>query len=134
MTRVNTGIKPKELPDKLLIAEIGEIPRILYNVDRILLENKPIGNIPKTFSLGTGHMRFFYNKCYYIYTRYLFLRREFYLRTGKVYSKEHFLEQKRRYSFIRSVNPDLCKDYTPTKKDKDIVSGRITSNGFKLLI
>ena len=59
MTRINAGILPKDLTSKHLIAEHREIKRIpncvgkgKYNMD----------NIPDKFKLGTGHVKFFYNK------------------------------------------------------------------------
>ena len=73
MTRINVGILPKELSDKHLIAEHREIKRIpnciakgKYNMD----------GIPKRFKLGTGHVKFFYNKLLYLKNRYIKLYEE----------------------------------------------------------
>ena len=70
MTRINVGIQPIELNDKHLIAEHREIKRIpnciakgKYNMD----------GIPERFKLGTGHVKFFYNKLLYLKNRYISL-------------------------------------------------------------
>ena len=59
MTRVNTGISPFELPTKLLLAELREIKRIpnLVKSGKFSL----IGQPPE-FTLGKGHVKFFYDK------------------------------------------------------------------------
>ena len=68
MTRINVGIPPAELINQHLIAEHREIKRIpnciakgKYNMD----------GIPDKFKLGTGHVKFFYNKLFKKYSRYL---------------------------------------------------------------
>ena len=73
MTRINIGIPPAELVNKHLIAEHREIKRIpnciakgKYNMD----------GIPKRFKLGTGHVKFFYNKLLYLKNRYISLYNE----------------------------------------------------------
>ena len=70
MTRINVGIPPAELTDKHLLAEHREIKRIpnciakgKYNMD----------GIPGKFKLGTGHVKFFYNKLLYLKNRYIIL-------------------------------------------------------------
>ena len=67
MTRINVGIPPAELTNQHLLAEHREIKRIpnciakgKYNMD----------GIPKRFKLGTGHVKFFYNKLLYLKFRY----------------------------------------------------------------
>ena len=67
MTRINVGIPPAELTDKHLLAEHREIKRIpnciakgKYNME----------GIPERFKLGTGHVKFFYNKLLYLKNRY----------------------------------------------------------------
>ena len=73
MTRINVGIQPVELTDQHLIAEHREIKRIpnciakgKYNMD----------GIPDKFKLGTGHVKFFYNKLLYLKNRYTSLYNE----------------------------------------------------------
>ncbi len=70
MTRINVGIPPAELVNQHLIAEHREIKRIpnciakgKYNME----------GIPDKFKLGTGHVKFFYNKLLYLKNRYISL-------------------------------------------------------------
>ena len=73
MTRINVGIPPTELVNQHLIAEHREIKRIpnciakgKYNME----------GIPDKFKLGTGHVKFFYNKLLYLKNRYTSLYNE----------------------------------------------------------
>ena len=73
MTRINVGIPPAELNGRHLIAEHREIKRIpnciakgKYNME----------GIPDKFKLGTGHVKFFYNKLLYLKKRYISLYNE----------------------------------------------------------
>ena len=67
MTRINAFIKPADLTDKQLIAEHREIKRIpnMINSGKAKIEN-----IPENFTLGKGHVKFFYNKLLYLHKRY----------------------------------------------------------------
>ena len=73
MTRINVGIPPTELINQHLIAEHREIKRIpnciakgKYNME----------GIPNKFKLGTGHVKFFYDKLLYLKNRYISLYNE----------------------------------------------------------
>lgn len=68
MTRINVGIPPRELTNKHLTAEHREIKRIPNAVKTG--KAKMVG-IPAQFTLGTGHVKFFYNKLGYLRQRYL---------------------------------------------------------------
>ena len=59
MTRINIGVSPNELIGKHLLAEHREIKRIPNCIKKG--RYKMIG-IPDKFKLGTGHVKFFYNK------------------------------------------------------------------------
>ena len=73
MTRINV-IPPAELTDKHLLAEYRELPRVFR------LAHRPPNNtntkraqrftIPHEYTLGTGHVRFFYNKLSYLNERF----------------------------------------------------------------
>lgn len=60
MTRINL-IDPSHLTKRHLIAEYKEITQFLHNVKKSNLKD-----IPKHFTLGTGHVKFFYNKGEYV--------------------------------------------------------------------
>ncbi len=67
MTRISAGIRAYELCDKHLNKERIEVLRI----PNAIKEGKAIiANIPKHYKLGTGHVRFFYNKLAYLHKRY----------------------------------------------------------------
>lgn len=67
MTRINAFIPPAELSDKHLLAEHREIKRIpnVINSGKAVLEH-----IPTQFTLGKGHVKFFYNKVKFLFYRY----------------------------------------------------------------
>ena len=73
MTRINVGIPPVELTGKHLIAEHREIKRIPNCVAKGKYSMK---GIPDKFKLGTGHVKFFYNKLLYLKNRYIKLYEE----------------------------------------------------------
>lgn len=70
MTRINV-VPPRELTRLHLVAEYRELPRIFGLVRA--KQNKGITpqhlKIPSEYTLGTGHMLFFYNKCYFLLHR-----------------------------------------------------------------
>lgn len=63
MTRINC-VPPQELTTKHLVAEYRELPRV-FKLARRLKE----GEAPKNYTLGTGHVKFFYDKLLYCYIR-----------------------------------------------------------------
>jgi deoxyribonuclease (pyrimidine dimer) len=113
MTRINVGIPPAELTDKHLLAEHREIKRIpnciakgKYNMD----------GIPDKFKLGTGHVKFFYNKLEYLFVRYVKL----------------YLECKNRGFNVQNYSKawdnlpeELLNHYEPTDIDREIIRERI---------
>ena len=113
MTRINVGIPPAELVNQHLIAEHREIKRIpnciakgRYNMD----------GIPDRFKLGTGHVKFFYNKLLYLKSRYIKLYEECISRGFNV----------QNYANAWIATPEhLMNDYTPTERDRVIIKQRI---------
>ena len=73
MTRINVGIPPAELVNQHLIAEHREIKRIPNCVAK---GKYSMDGIPDKFKLGTGHVKFFYNKLLYLKNRYVSLYNE----------------------------------------------------------
>lgn len=120
MTRINVAIKAAELPDKLLLAELREIKRI-PNVIRQGKYN--LSGIPDQFTLGTGHVKFFYNKLEYLLKRYLALRRE---------ALERGFNVSDWSDAWNGVPPELMNDYNETLRDRSILIERIAEKGFQL--
>ncbi len=85
MTRINT-IPPSELMDEHLIAEYRELPRIFTLTSSAIKRGftPQTYNIPKTFKLGPGHMKFFSNKLLWLKNRYDTIVSEMYERGFKV--------------------------------------------------
>lgn len=75
MTRINV-VPVNELIDKHLRGEYHEITRVPGNLKKSLnRKSKPfsIDEIPPEYVLGTGHVKFFYNKMQFLHNRYLAL-------------------------------------------------------------
>lgn len=117
MTRINCGINPIELTKEHLLAEHREIKRI---PNCILSGRFNLNGIPNTFTLGTGHVKFFYNKLEYLYNRYLLIYNDCIRRNYNVedYSNA-FIEAMHKY-------PKLCNNYTETIQDRNLLIERIT--------
>lgn len=113
MSRINVGIPPGELTDKHLIAEHREIKRIPNITRKGKLSN--IG-APAKFTLGTGHIKFFYDKQGYLLKRYRQLHAECLRRGFNVQD----------YSTAWDGIPkSLMNDYKPTTRDRKLVRDRI---------
>ena len=113
MTRINVGIPPIELNNQHLIAEHREIKRIpnciakgRYNMD----------DIPEKFKLGTGHVKFFYNKLLYLKNRYISLYNECIKRGFNV---QNYI------SAWDNIPQELMNDYKVQNNDIKIIKQRI---------
>jgi deoxyribonuclease (pyrimidine dimer) len=71
MTRVNI-VPVTELSREHLVAEYREIARIPGALKKSLERRKPFteAEIPTTYTLGPGHVKFFYNKLQFLHKRY----------------------------------------------------------------
>jgi len=113
MSRINAGIPPKELTDRHLIAEHREIKRIPNLIKKGKLSNT---GAPAEFTLGTGHIKFFYDKQLFLLKRYKDLYAECHRRNFNVQD----------YSTAWDGVPvELMNDYLPTVRDRKIVKERI---------
>lgn len=70
MTRINC-VPVEELTDKHLVAEYRELPRVfkLMRAAQDRGEAPTDGRNPRSYVLGTGHVRFFYNKGLFLLRR-----------------------------------------------------------------
>lgn len=113
MTRINVAIPPRELTTRHLIAEHREIKRI---PNTIVSGRAKIKDIPPKFTLGTGHVKFFYNKLGYLKNRYEELYNECLLRGFNV----------SYYGDVwNDVPKHLMNDYIPSKEDEQLIRDRI---------
>ena len=113
MTRINVGIPPAELVNQHLLAEHREIKRIpncvakgKYNMD----------GQPDRFKLGTGHVKFFYNKLLYLKKRYVRLYEECIERGFNV---QNYIEA------WNDIPAELMNDYNVRANDIRIIRERI---------
>ena len=119
MTRINVGIPPAELNGRHLIAEHREIKRIpnLVNRGRYSLDNQP-----DTFKLGTGHVKFFYDKLLYLKRRY-----------DKLYNecKKRGFNVQNYIGAWDNVPQELMNDYKVKANDCKIIRQRINDRKTK---
>lgn len=113
MTRINVGIPPAELTSKHLIAEHREIKRIPNQIKK---GKYSMDNQPKKFKLGSGHVKFFYDKIGYLKRRYDSIYIEC-LKRG--YNVTNYSD------CFTGIDSNLMNDYQPTQHDINIIKERI---------
>lgn len=104
MTRINV-VPVEELTDQHLFAEYREITR-LFPLSLKANERGFKQDIHE-YVLGTGHVKFFYDKLGFIETRYFKLKEELLLRGYNITIKDDIV----RY---RDLIPGMYNDYVPT--------------------
>jgi deoxyribonuclease (pyrimidine dimer) len=113
MTRINASIRPIELTNSHLLAEIRELPRILNTVKsgKAKIENKT-----DTFKLGSNHTTFFYGRLKYLVDRHKNLVSEAKIRGFNVmdYSESY-----------KGIPPHLFNDWQETKEARELLKERI---------
>ena len=119
MTRINI-VPTSELADQHLVAEYRELFMVGSALQRTLKSknrDKTLSSLPETFTLNTGHVKFFYNKGKYLHKRYLELIDEM-----KARSMNPDPERK----FKREQWPDeLYLDWQPSEQEQMIVRQRL---------
>ena len=113
MTRINADIPPCELVGKHLLAEHREIKRI---PNTIASGKARLENIPTTFSLGKGHVKFFYDKQTFLLRRYKQLYKECIKRGYNVTDYTNAWD---------NVPKHLFNDYQFTDQENQLVRDRI---------
>ena len=113
MTRINAGIPVQSLSGKHLIAEHREIKRIPNCIGKGKYNMK---DQPSHFKLGTGHVKFFYDKCGYLLNRYIELYDECVKRGYKV---QNYIDA------WENVPNSMMGDYKPTPEAVAEVKQRI---------
>lgn len=115
MTRVNL-VPVEELSDQHLLAEHREIKRI-PNV--ILSGRYNLFGIPSQYTMGTGHVKFFYNKLTFLVVRYEALYKECLYRGFNV---QNYIE-----SFIEAIlnSGQPLTVWVPTLEELEISRQRI---------
>ena len=117
MTRINAGIPPRQLSRQHLIAEHREIVRI---PNTIKSGKAKVQDIPEKFTLGKGHVKFFYDKLKYLRDRYEQLYKECIVRGYKMTCFGEAFDD---------LPEHLFNDYKPTREAIAIVRERIKERG-----
>lgn len=123
MTRVNL-VRPEDLADQHLFAEWRElkmIPPKLKEVQKNKLGYQIMKDVPDKYSLSTGHVRFFYDKMHFLFTRYDLLTEELHKREYNI--TKHNAEE----IFLLGILPEMQNNFwTPSKEEIQINIARIS--------
>lgn len=114
MTRINT-IDVSLLTDQHLLAEYKEYRQIIPSFRRSL-NAKKFPEIPPTYRLNKGHVKFFYNKAPYLHSRYWKLVSEMERRGYKPVAPEPYWPE---------MNQIQQHDWTPDIEAHKVNLGRI---------
>lgn len=122
MTRINC-IPVSELCDKHLIAEYRELPRVFKLARQSYLMEK----IPQSYTLGTGHVKFFYDKLLFLYNRQHDITNEM--------LKRNFKPQFNADTLIvwKNTKEKLWGDWHPSEVDMAINRERISQRLSKMI-
>ena len=115
MTRISVAVRGSELCDSHLIKERIEILRI-PNAIKSGKAKVNLSKIPTTFTLGTGHVVFFYNRLKYLHNRYNELTEECVKRNFNISDYSDAFD---------GLPGHLYNDYIETPNDRKILVERI---------
>lgn len=125
MTRINI-IHPVDLTDQHLFAEFRELKMVPQSLKRSLYTksiDEVVLSIPSVFTLGHGHVKFFYDKGLYLEKRYALIRMELF-RRGVNFNAERKLNPDGLYD-IPGIESAFRKDWTPTPESVRIIRHRL---------
>jgi deoxyribonuclease (pyrimidine dimer) len=125
MTRINL-VRVEDLADQHLFAEWREIKMIPVKVRKIH-NTKTLGeiigifeNLPEEYTMSTGHVKFFYDKMFFLHRRYLDLTKE-------LHKREFKISHTNAFEIFLSNMPELARGhYSPSKQEILINIGRIS--------
>lgn len=115
MTRINLTLV-SELADQHLMAEYRELPRIFGAVRKRIAEGKKFNDIPSDFRLGSGHVKFFYDKCGFLFLRQQEIIEEL-LERGFAISNTHV--------DVHDIPLCLMNDFVPSAADIALSQARL---------
>ncbi len=123
MTRINT-ISVEHLERAHLVAEYKELTQFIHLVEKRLDKNDTFSDLPRHYTLDTGHCRFFFNKGTYLANRFTQLKDEMLRRNIKV-DIDGYNTRLKRITSVYTRSKRINKDYIPTKQAKLINIDRI---------
>lgn len=119
MTRINV-IPPKDLNVKMLVAEYREITRLPKNLTKSLSRKGKkfeLKEIPEVYTLGPGHVKFFYSKMLFLEKRFTALVQEM---LDRGYNPTY-----RDAGIFANCDKLYYNDYVPTQEAIEINKARI---------
>lgn len=119
MTRINL-LHPNVLTNRHLVAEYTEIRHIPKALKRSINSVSGVYGIPLKFTLGSGHVKFFFDKGKYIVNRFESIKDEMIKRGFNLSPDKLDLDGKENF-----LLGDYNHDYVPTDEAIWIVSQRI---------
>jgi len=127
MTRINI-IPVKELTNKHLLAEWREMPRVVKNLNKSLNRSNPFSKdeMPKTYTLGFGHIKFFYDKFLFLHKRHMELTKELLQRGYNLSYTDS--------NIFATVGKEWYNDYIPTEEEMAVNRQRSQDRLAKKLI
>lgn len=114
MTRINC-IPVSDLTDKHLMAEYREITRIAAAYEKSIKAGKV--DITKKYTMGKGHVKFFYDKVNYLVLRTMMLHDEC--------KKRGFNVEYKVYNYWKHARKDWWNNWHPTIDDETTNWNRI---------
>lgn len=119
MTRINV-VPPSELSDLHLLAEYRELPRVFTLIRKAQARGELAGDPrnPASYTLGEGHVRFFYDKAGFLIRRHSAIRREMVFRGFKPLLPDAGFMAAGIYWF-------RMNDYFPSERDMEVNRQRI---------
>ena len=117
MTRINADISPKKLTDQHLLAEYREIGRVSTQYQKRWLLKKGYDDIPKEFTLGSGHQSFFLNKGKFLHKRFNSLTEEM---------KHRGFKPKLKFRNTWVFGGKHYNDWQSSEKDNKLIIERIS--------
>ena len=120
MTRINADLDPKTLHRRHLVAELREItmvPAALRRALRTKTKKDILGSIPQKYTLGAGHVRFFYDKQWFLIRRFLKL-------TDEMERRGYTPDTLRVMAHI-GFDVEFNNDWNASHEDNQLVQARI---------
>jgi deoxyribonuclease (pyrimidine dimer) len=117
MTRINV-VPVNELCNQHMFAEWREMPRLVGNLKQSLSRKKPFSmdEISPSYILGTGHVKFFYDKFQFLYNRHVEL-------TKALIDKGYDIQPDSK--ILKSVDDEWFNDWKPSNVDLKLNRQRI---------
>lgn len=121
LTRINC-VPVEELTNKHLVAEYRELPRLFVLIKKAFDRGElPGSNAPQKYTLGKGHVRFFYDKIPFLLSRQ---RELISVMIERGYSPR-FTNTDELLLIVADLPDTWFKEWTPSEEDKTINRNRI---------